>query len=1213
MNYYYKDSDSERYEYVRKEKLRIHNLQAKLRYYGYFIIALLLYFIFLPYIHFCESGFRFPSNDSLDYYYTVISYVLFFYTFVSSYFVIIIFIRKYDKNDIDMKINLFRSLVIRFILIVIILLIFPFLTSVICVYYCNEFHFYNISSSEKEEIYIFIISLFIYNIALLLFLSIFVYLLKRLKTRIKISDNKKYQYIYWLYFLKSIIINDPKFIIGIVVYFSLSLIPYFFEVNIVDKNEIFRFISYFSFWVTSLVMVIQPLVSGLIEFENIFHKYASHIIRDIIIPTISGHTIIIGSGNLGSSIIKSCFFDIHPEGYGVKSICFPQNKLNDRHQNTLSDFHILIDRNLDIFLVSRRIIFIDKDVSHYKYIFKDNTEFPYGVLTPATSSHKNNLIVIIGICGEAKNTFVLNAARSDYAALLVNTHPDPVLSVELAKLAKMGKPAKQVLSIVSFPIFDVLNIFTYDNPVFLVDTKYIEGISISQRILLFASKFIKDPKKKINIKELNEVRQNFPKILVIGNGYPIYHIISSYISSMFDLFFNEEICLNDLKHIVREVIEEKFMLLTTDEHLINEIKIEKKHSRSRKKSKYNEEYLEVFPVLTKNSSIIDDKYKIKAFYLKCYEPDYYSHILLEHSPSLIIIINENKYTTTDLFNRVSNVASIINENSSTKLEYKPQIIAYAHKGDKNFISDQIKKHFTYNLKRDEVVGFPSQLVKESKMAREFVASNQFVAMVRSLLHPEKEGDISFILSEDTGLLAKLLIKINQMKISKINDGVSVPSFLFSYSFEDRRYKDTFIFTGTAKLEKFLESIKTYENLCFLNCAENDRKEIAAMLEDNLGCKNKTGINEEIDKILKNIPGKFRDCPISSIARHSEKHYDSIFKEESRRLFLYSLDKIEIINKNKNVEGDQYCIPDYAHFKVWGIGLYPGTLAESLTNVLLGTVEKERYFGKDVTVPNLNFCTNYPYPLYESKTKDDAYDNINTETKVKDKNNEEKINRLSQENIYLKIWDENKFCLRNPTREKSDEWGRSVEDRNERFNKGIIRAIKIKKGGNFEVKACGINNEMIIDIDSGWLDYALLLSNHLDSQYLESYPLYLIEKNYVEGINFKDFNPEICENEQTELIEINNYKKINSKKELTLEFQIIKKVKDGKEKERYNIIQEFKTDCYKLDEKLKENKIHSQTYELVLIRSGIVGLAIKEIENKSEFERHQNLLFYIDDL
>jgi hypothetical protein len=1213
MNYYYKDSDSDRYEYIREEKLKIHNFQAKLRYFGYFFTSILLYFVLLPFFHTCNLNFRFPEIHSLKFCNLIISYILFGYTFLSSYVIIMIFIKRFDKNDINMKINLFRSLVIRFIFIVLVLLTLPFLVSIIYAYYFSQGSFNDIILPDKKIIFTRILSLYIYNIALLLFLIIFIYLLERLKTRIKENNNKRFQYIYWLYFLKSIIINDPKFIIGVVVFFFFSLIPYFFKVNIVDKNEISRLISYFSFWVTSLIMVIQPLVSGLIEFENIFHKYASHIIKDIIIPAISEHTIIIGSGNLGSSIIKSCFFDIHPEGYGVKSICFPQNKLNDRRQNTLSDFHILIDRNLDIFLVSRRIIFIDKDVSHYKYIFKDNTEFPYGVLTPATSSHKSNLIVIIGICGEARNTFVLNAARSDYAALLVNTHPDPVLSVELAKLAKIGKPAKQVLSIVSFPIFDVLNIFTYDNPVYLVDTKYIEGISISQRVLLFATKFIKDPRKKVNLKNLDDIKLKFPKILAIGNGYIIYHLISSYISSMFDFFFNEKTCLNNLKNIVREVIEEKLMLLTTDENLINEIEIEKKHSNSRKRNKYHEEYLEVFPVLTKNSNIIDDKYRIKAFYLKCYEPDYYSHILAKHRPDLIVLVNENKYVTTESFNRISNVASIINKNknNNSKLEYTPQIIAYAHKSDKYFISDQIKKHFAYNLKRNEIVGFPSQLAKESKMAREFVASNQFVAMVRSLLHPEKEGDISFILSEDTGLLAKLLIKINKMKISKINNGVRVPSFLFSYSFEDRRYKDTFIFTGTAKLEKFVESIKSYENLCFLNCAENDRREIASMLEDNIGCKNKTDITKDINNILENIPGKFRDCPISSIARHSEKHYDSIYKEESRRLFLYSLDKIETTNKNKNVNDNKYCMPDYAHFKVWGIGLYPGTLAEALTNVLLGTVDKERYFGRNVTVPNLNFCTNYPYPLYETKSKDNGDKNNNIE--AKEKNNNEKINRLSQENIYLKIWDEKKFCRKNSTKDKSDEFGRSVEDRNERFNKGIIRAIKIKKGGNFKVEISGMDNEIITDDNSGWLNYALILSNHLGSQYLESYPLYLIEKNYVEGIHLKDCNPEICENEKTELIEINNYKKINFKKELTLEFQIIKKVKDSKEKDRYNIIQEFKTNCYKLDAILKKEKIHSQTYELVLIRSGIIKLAIKEIENKSEFERHQNLLFYIDDL
>ena len=204
---------------------------------------------------------------------------------------------------------------------------------------------------------------------------------------------------------------------------------------------------------------------------------------------------------------------------------------------------------------------------------------------------------------------------------------------------------------------------------------------------------------------------------------------------------------------------------------------------------------------------------------------------------------------------------------------------------------------------------------------------------------------------------------------------------------------------------------------------------------------------EQDDLKNNLfldPMVLRDCSVSTILNNKSKYFDVITQKNSKRLFKYDLESIKTKNNkiNKPIDAIRKT-PDLAHFKIWGEALYPGTLAQSLANVILGEVDEERYFKevcKDdkLFLPNINFCSDYTYHLRGSKNekkkeKDNAQENIQTEENDIGKNNNQenpniiKGKNIGQENLYIKLWDETKFRSDNSGYNK-DDFGRSVNHR-----------------------------------------------------------------------------------------------------------------------------------------------------------------------------------------
>ena len=490
---YYKDADSVRYKTIREEKLNILNTHARKQY--YYSLFLILFFLILI-IPFLQALHFLIDYDCWEQFFVSISmnWISLAYTLIISVISITYFVNKNEDNDVEAKIDIFRTLIFKVIFISLLLLSIPYFVWILLIKYEVNMFPAMILRDTHERMY-YILSLLAYNVLFLLFLNIYHYLLKRLPSRIE-KSNERFIYLYWVYFIKSTILYDPKFLIGIVVFIFLTIVSGFIikEGGRDMGDDNIKLLGYLSFWFTAFIMSTMPFVQSLVELSKTFEKYSTHIIKDIIFPVLKGHVIIIGSGNLGSLLLKNCFFDIHPEGYGTKSICYPSNM---RSKPDNSDYHAIIDGNLDLFIVSRRILILEKCNSNFKQVFDINDKFLIGILPPGTKNPKSGGIMVIGICGDANDPYVLSYARSDNAELIINTNLDPNLSVELAKLAKTGSPKKQILTITNTPSFESLTLLTYDNPVYLIDTQHIEGVSISQRVIMWVIKYIKVKHKGI--------------------------------------------------------------------------------------------------------------------------------------------------------------------------------------------------------------------------------------------------------------------------------------------------------------------------------------------------------------------------------------------------------------------------------------------------------------------------------------------------------------------------------------------------------------------------------------------------------------------------------------------------------------------------------------------------------------------------------------------
>lgn len=1238
MGNYYKFYENDRFRHITECKLKLHNRTAKIHFYFFFILSLLFIFI-LPTLQ-LVYWYTHPGTNLIReygeywkikiYYFLIIGFFTSIISFLSSFGIS----GKLRVTDELKKTGLFTPNLIRIGSLFIFSLIINFLSHYLYEIIMEVKLMGEIQDNSLRRSFI-CISVAMYTSFIFWIMGLFIFCLKTIESDLKYLKDlekikkesyiSKYKYIYWIYFQKNLVLNQPLSLIGAILFIILTCISFLIQGGDLTFFRIHFILSvaFYSFWIASVNLTLGPIFNAIRNLSSQYNQYSLHIIRNSILPNLKDHVIIIGARNLGRQIIRNCFSYIHPEGYGAKSICMVNDEFINKKIKTVSDYDIIIDKNLDIYTISRRIVVIDRDSELFKERYEDMGDISLAIYEPWNDETIH--MGLIGICGDAFNEYILNAVAVKRCEVLINATPTFNLSLHLnSKYPDL----KQLLNVNDSYTFDTLIANTYHKAIYIIDTQTTEGINLSQLIFHWAYKNVRnnikqnnlpikieDFRKDINFNKYKEkyfnnrdeiqdeeiikgllksytVMKGNGRILLVGSGSYTYHIIKFlWLSMKFEMGIKDD--------IIKDVLQNKLFLLSDDERINNEC-IEGLKLNS------NSTIWKFYPIRNKITNL-DDAINIRLFKGSCKNFERFIEVLTSYTlnnvnilsdslleyfiqskknndvhhllPELIVLINASAYTSIDMLVSASTAAEIIDKsirvgkirvNEKTTVKgYKPQILVYSNRSDKVYLNEQFKKYFTFNLNREEKIGYPSQLPKESRLTKDWVGAFQYSSMLKALYvrkserpkkaYEEPVAEVTFSVIDKPGIVACTAAAMNGRELVHNNNNKTlVPSFINYFSAEEVRYKDTFLFKGLAKLclrEKleFNDIVRYY----YVNCKNNALKNVVETLNNNIECKHKSIEYKYLISKDNSDPGMFTHYPVSSILRHPDIFNDIV--NIDKRLFIIRSDKTDIMQVDNYT--DIRMLFNIADVTIWAQGENTsGTLAEVLSQIILAKTEKKNNLKYNKYEPLILFSNNRPPIETESNEKCNKF-------------------QLAQDSFYIKL-----------------RYKKSNDDLYKLINNGLIRALKIK-----------LSSEIIIDENLHWSEYLFKLENHLNSfiNVKLKYTIYVIEKCFIEGY-FNQSNEDITE--------ICRYKKItvvNNNLEIDEEpvFTIIKrwKILRGKYRELPELIFKY---CDKIKELVKLGK--TQRYEFVVIRNDIVERAEIEKNKKEEFGTFQNMIFFIED-
>ncbi len=1005
----------------------------------------------------------------------------------------------------------------------------------------------------------------------------------------KIDKGKlRYSHIYWGHFIKSILLFKPTYAIGAVMLIMLTCTIFIIRGGndeLIRKHFIYG-LSFYSFWMTSFIATAAPFIESLSNLNTTYQNYSFHIINNSIIPNYNQHVLVIGTGTLGNQILKNCFCDIHPEGYGVTSLRLDNDVMWREKVKNFSDYDIIIDRDFTASLISRRIIVVEKQEKFFKTIFKDPSDQKIGILYPW---EKNPSLGILGIVGDAINPVVLNGANAEKAQIIVNATPVSKLSLEL----EIDFPkVKQILTVIDAPSYDIITSTAYDKALYTIDAYLVESIPISQRIIHWANKnvmynlrnkyqseanfpeflgriqneFIKDYKLE-NYPEKNSssllaatlLSRGKGKVLITGFSNMVFCVIQTmWLTLKFELKLPDK--------IINEIINSKITVFTNNDSFIeNEIK---------------NGYWNFYPVRNRNTTKENHLAKIKTFTGGTNNFEKYVEVIDEVKPELVVLIAERKFESVEMFIRASDAIEML-QNTNTYDKKKgmdiPQFIIYTHKEDLLYLREQVKKYFTFNLERKERAGYPTHRTSDSRVAKDYVSSNQYSSILRALYqestkqkdkYSEHVAELTISVDERPGALAYVVSWLNgkTIEIDKENINCKIPSFTYYHSFAEKRYKDTFVFTATAKLQqrRVTEKIEDVINYCLLNCEENHRANFEQLIKNNLEFVSQRYTVDELYS-RPNDQGMFSNYPISTMLRHRNTH--SKILNDKTRLFSFqesgdnagSEENVDL-NNPENV----FSLFNLADFSLWAEGEdSPCTFASTLSSLILGRLKLKDKCDTEIS-PLITFSINRP--------SNEILSDGNTETKM-----------VVQDSFYIKLCE---------------------KPRNDIPDKPLIRGLKIKQTSAFEIEPFGKQRRLK---NNEWLGYVNKLFEFLNKEG-HAYSMYVVEKIYIEGTEYQS---------TYKGIELSIFNEIENNYWFYPAFKVVTyKTKDHNPNNitfdyPENDAPRFETcrrdDCYTF------GKLSVDTYEVVLIRNNIVREAVYEKDNEQEDSTYRNMVYFINSL
>lgn len=823
-------------------------------------------------------------------------------------------------------------------------------------------------------------------------------ILRKRKFKTDLQHKVVYFFTFWKYFFGSLALKDIATVSGTIWFFVFSMFSTIILSGF-DKYNSFDFWGYIAAYFASIALAFAPLFNALVDLNSLFSSIFNRFITKSVLKRLNNHLVIVGLDDLGRSTIRSVFNKMH----GGKKIIRGVNRRG---------FSIIVDENLDIGIVSHNIVAIDKDKRLFLICDSTPPDYSIGLFSP----YEGLKIFIVAICGDIMHPAVAQISNLHLSSVLYHTLSDHQTTLSMSK---QKLPAKKILATMDTPSYDAIVAQGYGNPVFAVNTTFIEGISIAQKIIQY---FMKELSTDIqqhyyDPKALMQVRS----VLLIGEGKIIYYIVHSIRLSL-------EAQIHD-KMLIKKILESKLIVFSNDPWFNEEI------VKNNVPGNAGFQRWEFYPIRREKAVPSIDCISL-AFHR--HRTDNYENfiiilnMLLSNGlyPGLCVFLNNHEHDTTVMINRAINALIALHNNGQAENKL-PHIISSCHHSDRRFVSAQLMRYLQIH-KQHYIHAYPLMYPYDSLLNRDLVSGNQMGTLVDALYNSDsekrqkqfvkdKDGDdlvaeLSYCLDDDAGAFMKLLSSLHNWEL-EIQTTNLVPSFSFCYTFNDRHFPDSFIFTGTAFLQKLNRSSRYIHGWSINSDHYLNQGSCADVIKNT---NRYFDISSHSSKSMCNR--RLTDCLISTYSMHS-------YCEEKENSDYWGFTKDDSQADKTDSQFDEG-ISEKVHYKLWSqANNIPGSLAKSMIDISLCSISMKN--SEPSIVPYIEFTTSIPCGL----------------------------NNKAMSNLYVRYF-------RTTGHTKYSEKYRSIMDN----SIAPIQAIKIK-----------LSNPVYSDYDQ-WVSYAKNLVVHLNDTY-----------------------------------------------------------------------------------------------------------------------------------
>ncbi len=618
------------------------------------------------------------------------------------------------------------------------------------------------------------------------------------------TNNNKYRFIFWLYFIKSRLIGSPVtlyfgFPIFLLISAALIIIPFTKDKGgemwqwqfLLNVENLSLFFTVFGLWITSLAFIVNDFLKNYQRIYQCFEEYTTYILREKFISEKNIKTILIGFGNLGR-LVCGHFINRFTE------------EIRDAKQN-IKYFEIVIDKRFNLRVLLRELAVIENNRAIFEELRQDeNSGLSFGFLNGQdviTGIHEGSEIpseiAVFGINGDGGYLPVLKLADIDLADVLINTTSDVDMGFRLFRILQTEVTSRDKPVVIT--TVEDGSTYTYlegkdNNAFFPVHAGLTEGWSVGSRLFMVYNMIKNQKGNDCNI-----------KIYIFGSGKTVYYIIQSLVRFL-------QITMNCDE--IKKLMMERMIVITDDKPIMNECIENKDSFKSRKIPgtliwELYFEGTEIYgiPLIKGNyTSLISVVNACKTMGTKNSV-----NIFVVSSIGINDVIRSAQHLKYAISHLHIKEALILSSISCDILDDYEEIV--------NSIGSSLDFLSTYK-------GFPNK-VEDLILKKNLIIGNQIISMTDLIYEPDKNigirrqhrikenkqvrkinkvGEICVCLDNKPLAFSKLLAELSGFSnLELTEDCPYIPSFYYSYSYPVKWIlpidNDDFIFRGDAFLSK----------------------------------------------------------------------------------------------------------------------------------------------------------------------------------------------------------------------------------------------------------------------------------------------------------------------------------------------------------------------------------------------------------------------------